>query len=81
MVLDAALAELAENHDLVETTDHRYLVGYLCKALAARQEEQKKQKRLKAWDAARAIVAEANVDGRDLVQELIDERRLEAARE
>jgi hypothetical protein len=33
-VIDRAVLELAENRDLVETTAHEYIVGYLCKALA-----------------------------------------------
>jgi hypothetical protein len=34
MVIDRALVDLARNQDIVETTAHNYIVGYLCKALA-----------------------------------------------
>ena len=37
-VIDRAVLELAENRDLVETTAHEYIVGYLCKALAGGME-------------------------------------------
>jgi len=33
-VLDAAITALVKNHDVVEQTDRKYIVGLLCKALA-----------------------------------------------
>lgn len=32
-VIDKALDDLVENRDLTETTDRRYIVGYLCKRI------------------------------------------------
>jgi hypothetical protein len=34
IALDRAIGELVENRDLTETTSRKYIVGYLCKALA-----------------------------------------------
>ena len=42
-VLDRAVGDLVENHDLQETTAHEYVVGYLCKALAADTSERSKE--------------------------------------
>jgi hypothetical protein len=38
-VLDRAIGDLVENHDLSEATAHEYVVGYLCKALATAEDE------------------------------------------
>lgn len=85
-VIDRALIELAENRDLVETTAHEYIVGYLCKALAepARLAPQQivqplsPEGRRNALTNIRAAVRKANTTNRDLAEELIAERRLEA---
>ena len=91
-VIDRALSDLVENHDLVETTGHEYLVGYLCKSLldsgsvSARTPAEapvltpkEDRRNLLAW--AQETARAANTDNRDLVQELIEERRAEAARD
>lgn len=33
-VLSNAIDELNKNKDLIENTDHQYIVGYLCKVLS-----------------------------------------------
>jgi hypothetical protein len=79
-VLDQAVLDLAANRDLVETTSHEYIVGYLCKALAAGMENEAKSAvpRLEALSRVRAAVQRANPQKRDLVRELIEERRTES---
>jgi hypothetical protein len=82
------VCELAENRDLVETTAHEYIVGYLCKALEAnptshveaanRSKVHNRTTRGEALRRVREAVRKANPLNRDLVQELIEERRLEA---
>jgi hypothetical protein len=90
-VIDRALQELARNRDLVETTAHEYIVGYLCKALADTQmpglddttdlRSRSKKVRSEALRSLRQAIKKANPEGRDLVQELIAERRLEGQRD
>ena len=85
-VIDRAVLELAENRDLVETTAHEYIVGYLCKALADRMggeigavaDFERSEHRRQALDRVRKAVKQANPKKRDLVRELIEERRAEA---
>jgi hypothetical protein len=81
--IDRAMQQLAANRDLVETTAHEYIVGYLCKALKepATAEPATPQGRQEALQRIRAAVKKANPAGRDLVAELIAERRLEAQRD
>jgi hypothetical protein len=38
-ILNVALDELVENGDIVEQTKRDYIVGYLCKALAEREQK------------------------------------------
>jgi hypothetical protein len=79
--IDKALRDLALNRDLVETTKHEYIVGYLCKALAFPETvvaSPSPEDRRKALHAIREAVKGANPSNRDLVEELIQERRLEA---
>jgi len=80
--LDRAVRELAENRDLVETTAHEYVVGYLCQALARASSQQRTQAgpRVEALQRIRAAVKEANPAGRDILAELLEERRVEATR-
>ena len=81
-LLDHALLELAHNRDLVEKTPHTYIVGYLCQALAASTEAVPSPER--RWEALKALqemVSTSTLRDRDLVGELIAERRAEAARE
>lgn len=82
-VLDRAVLELAENRDLVETTAHEYIVGYLCKALVKVPETSAtaSEYRRLALSRVREAVKRANPDQRDLVRELIEERRTEAQSE
>jgi hypothetical protein len=78
--IDRAIRELAENRDLIETTQHEYVVGFLCKALAESTEPvpTPAMSRLEALNRLRSAVKLANVENRDLVEELIQERRVEA---
>jgi hypothetical protein len=82
-VLDRAVSELVENRDLVETTAHTYVVGYLCKALATtgRGNSDSGTERRQALNRLREAVRRANPNQRDLVRELIEERRTEARSE
>jgi len=88
-VIDRAVLELAENQDLVETTAHEYIVGYLCKALAEgtasdiepASATNEVGSRHKALHRLRKTVRQANPAGRDLVRELIEERLAEAQSE
>ena len=85
-IIDRAIAELATNRDLVETTAHDYIVGYLCKALASSKVEAAhsavdQEARRAALHRLRTAVQQANPEGRDLVAELIAERRAEAERD
>lgn len=92
-VIDRAIQELAGNRDLVETTSHEYIVGYLCRALertrstlaepalSVAEDSAETARRRAVLRAAREAIRAANPEGRDLVQELIDERRAEAARD
>jgi len=90
-VIDRALQELARNRALVETTAHEYIVGYLCKALANTRtlglddgsdlHSTSKKVRSEALRSLRHAIKNANSEGRDLVQELIAERRLEGQRD
>ncbi len=87
--LDHALDELIENHDLEEKTGREYIVGFLCKALASNEpvlseaeaEEQKRARMRTALAKAQAMLKAADPNGASMVDELIAERRLEAARE
>lgn len=80
--IDRALQQLTANRDLVETTAHEDIVGFLCKALvepvSASSQGPSPASRRQALRSVREAVRKANVSNRDLVQELIDERRLEA---
>ncbi len=87
-VVDRALAELIESHDLYEGTRHEYVVGYLCKALASviplppsdePPTEQRKRESLYAMRRAQELMRPYRQPGRSLVDELIAERRAEAA--
>ncbi len=80
--IDRAVRELAENRDLVETTEHEYVVGYLCQALARTTSdlESPATSELEALKRVRLSVKEANSEGRDLVEELLAERTAEARR-
>ena len=85
-IIDRAVAELAGNRDLVETTAHDYIVGYLCNALSsstgdANGPPSDKEARRAALQKLRAAIQQANPDRRDLVSELIAERRAEAQRD
>lgn len=88
-VIDRAVLELAENRDLVETTAHEYIVGYLCKALAERGAGVEmnmlptslEASRGEALRKLREAVKAANPGHRDLVSELIAERTAEAQHE
>lgn len=80
--LDRALRSLAENKDLVETTQHEYIVGYLCQALDSPIENiPSPEQRMEALKDLREMVRNSDLHGRDLVGELIAERRAEAERE
>jgi len=90
-VIDRALLELAGNQDLEEKTDHDYIVGYLCEALAdpARRtspesadllQAAERERRRALLEKVRKAIRAANPSGRDLVQELIAERREEEKR-
>ncbi len=87
-VVDRAVSELVENHDLHESTRHEYVVGYLCKALAsapqgdaaAPSEERKRQSR-EALERVQKLMRPYRQPGHSIVDELIAERRAEAARE
>lgn len=72
-----------QNRSLTESSSHEYVVGYLCEALAKPQERQQpsREEMLEAIRAARKAVQAANPDNRDLVAELLAERREEALRE
>ena len=80
--IDRAVRELAANQDLVETTKHEYIVGFLCKALAdpaySGSEAGTSDSRRVALHSIREAVRKANTSNRDLVEELIQERKLEA---
>ncbi len=77
--IDKALQELAGNRDLIETTKHEYIVGFLCKSLAESVDEAPTPEvRRQALRSIRASVRQANPAHRDLVEELIQERQLEA---
>jgi hypothetical protein len=80
--LDRAVRELAENRHLVETTAHEYVVGYLCQALATTGPQQTPQavSRIESLHRVRDAVKESNPGRRDLVAELLEERRVEANR-
>ena len=81
-LLDTALRQLTETHAVEEISDHAYLVGYLCNALT--QDEQDRpslEQRLEALRHLREAVKQAGLSDRDLVGELLQERRAEAARE
>ena len=78
-LIDRALRELSANHDLEERTGHEHIVGYLCRALA--EPVPNLQERLSALKRLQEMVQKSNLANRDLVQELIDERRREAADE
>ncbi len=90
LVIDRAIHELAQNCDLVETTAHEYIVGYLCKALAETGTHQPlvtttpeglavaRERRRAALSELSGAIRIANPAQRDLVAELIAERRLEA---
>ena len=87
--IDRALLELTKNRDVVETTRHEYVVGYLCKALAEplQNDLTKRQTVQPTNDEVRAILRAAKEEfqqrhpGRDPLAELIAERRAEAASE
>jgi hypothetical protein len=89
--IDRAVCELAENQDLVETTAHDYIVGYLCEALGATSGQEAGRRKVTsirdqsiqadALRRVRAAVKKANPSNRNLAQELIQERRLEAKSE
>ena len=82
-VLDRAVSELVKNSDLTESTSHEYVVGYLCKALAepeVRKATSREELR-QIIRAARGAVQAANPTNRDLLAELLAERRDEASRE
>jgi hypothetical protein len=87
-VIDRAIRELAENHDLVETTNHVHIVGYLCRALKATSMPEPqadtraaRETQSSALQQLREAIKIANPHNRDLVAELIAERRMEAERE
>ena len=86
MSIDRALLELTKNRDVVETTRHEYVVGYLCKALVEPLQNDL-TKRQPTNDEVRAILRAAREEfqqrhpGRDPLAELIAERRAEAASE
>jgi hypothetical protein len=86
--LDHALKELIENHDLEEKTGREYIVGFLCQALAEKdkpsakaEDEQKLSNMRAALRRAQEMLREADPNGASMADELIAERRLEAARE
>jgi hypothetical protein len=37
-VIEVGIADLVENRDIVEKTDRRYIVGYICEAVSRRAE-------------------------------------------
>lgn len=88
-VLDRALAELVENRDLVESTRHEYVVGYLCQALSDaaaegapdRVGEDRAAKSRAELRRAQDLLRPYRQAGRSLTDELIAERRAEAAHE
>jgi hypothetical protein len=89
--IDRAVCELAESKDLVEATAHDYIVGYLCQALEATRGAGAERAhatpicepaaRADALRRLRATVKEANPTNRNLVAELLQERRIEAQSE
>jgi hypothetical protein len=86
--LDHALEELIENHDLEERTGREYIVGFLCQALAEKEkplaeaEDERKLAHMRAaLKKAQEMLRAADPNGASMADELIAERRLEAARE
>ncbi len=88
-VLDRALSELIKNSDLEEKTRREYIVGFLCNALSANEQD------AKAYPAddselsyvqstiakAQEMMRRADPCGASMTQELLAERRRDAARE